>query len=423
MIDPWREEGAAQAFATRARRPRVRAFTFVLLGVLVWVASPWLQRPQPDLHAELQLQLAQARPPEVVAPVGDLLEAYDLARPATLRLEARCATPFGGRQVLGVGTGFFFSAEGAVLTAYHIVDVSASAAPCPVRYVGIDSERREFALELVGFDAYMDLAVLQADVEGAVPFIPLAARAPAPGTSVVAIGNSRGDFLEARAGRVTRLGVRAGRADFADGTIELTNALAPGDSGGPVVTERGEAVGVVSYISFNPSGMSSDTYVPPFLMGLALPREFAAYAVPVLTDSELVAAVAGGAERDVPVIGFSWRAGFDYDPSTGADDLGRRPGPIVQVVTPGGPGERAGLQSYVERPLLDDAGRRIGTVREADVIVAIDGRPTPTFASLLAEVRGKTIGQVVELTVQRGSATFRLPLELGARRSVFAGAP
>ena len=57
------------------------------------------------------------------------------------------------------------------------------------------------------------------------------------------------------------------------------------------------------------------------------------------------------------------------------------------------------------------------------MIVAIDGRPTPTFAALLAEVRGKQIGQVVELTVQRGPATFRLPLELGARRAVFAGAP
>jgi serine protease Do len=416
MTDPWRQEGAAQAIATRARRPRVRPFTFVLLGVLLWVASPWLQRAEPELS------LAQARPPEVLAPVGDLLEAYDLARPATLRLEARCATPFGGRQVLGVGTGFFFDADGAVLTAYHVVDASASNAPCPLRFVGIDPDRREYDLRLIGFDAYMDLAVLQADVDGAVPFIPLAARAPTPGTSVVAIGNSRGDFLEARAGRVTRLGVRAGRADFADGTIELTNALAPGDSGGPVVNAGGEAVGVVSYISFNPGGMSSDTYVPPFLMGLPLPREFASYAVPVGIGSELVAAVAGGAERDVPVIGFSWQSGLDYDPASSSADLGRRPGPIVLAVTPGGPGERAGLRPFTERPVLDDEGRRVGTVREADVIVAIDGTPTPTFALLLAEVRRKAIGQVIELTVQRGGATYRVPLELGARRAVMAGA-
>jgi S1-C subfamily serine protease len=418
MTDPWRHEGAAQALATRARKPRLRPFTFVLLALLVWVAAPLAQRSESP-----ELMLAQARPPEVVAPTGELLKAYELARPATLRLEARCTTPFGGRQVLGVGTGFFFDAEGSVLTAYHVVDASSSAADCAVRYVGIDPDRREFDLTLVGFDAYMDLAVMQADVAERVPFIPLAARAPTPGTAVVAIGNSRGDFLEPRAGRVTRLGVRAGRADFADDTIELTNALAPGDSGGPVVNARGEAVGVVSYISFNPSGMSSDAYVPPFLLGLALPREFASYAVPVGDDSALVDAVAEGAQRDVPVIGFRWSQGSDYEPRSGGLDLGPRPGPIVGAVTPGGPADRAGLRSVTERPLLDDEGRRIGTVVEADVIVAVDGTPTPTFAALLAEVRGKAIGQTVELTVQRAGATYRIPLELGARRAVFAGNP
>lgn len=419
MTDPWLQEGAAQAAATRAPRPRVRAFTFVLLAVLAAVAWPLWPRDVGDP----QLRFAQAVPPAVVAPQGDLLAAYELARPATLRVEARCANPVGRPQVLGVGTGFFFDAEGSVLTAYHVVDTSNGGAPCPVRYVGIDPERREYALRLVGFDAYMDLAVLAADVDGAVPFVPLAARAPSPGTEVVAIGNSRGDFLEGRAGRVTRLGVRAGRADFADGTIELTNALAPGDSGGPVVTVRGEAVGVVSFISFNPGGMSADANVPPFLMGLPLPREFAAYAVPVSVGSELVAAIAAGAQRDVPVIGFSWRPGDDYDPAGSAWDLGPRPGPIVNIVTPGGPAERAGLRSATERPVLDAEGRRVGTVREVDVIVAVDGRPTPTFASLIAEVRGKAIGQVVDLTVQRGGATFRFQLELGARRAVFAGAP
>ncbi len=417
MNDPWRHEGAAQANATQPRRPRIRVQTLLLFVLLVWVAWPWLTRPEP------QLQHAQAGPPPITAPTGDLLEAYELARPATLRLEARCVTAFGGRQVLGVGTGFFFDADGGVLTAYHVVDAASSIGECRVQYVGVDPDRREFDLELVGFDAYMDLAVLKAKVAGQVPFIPLAARAPTPGTPVVAIGNSRGAFLEARAGRVTRLGVRAGRADFADDTIELTNALAPGDSGGPVVNVRGEAVGVVSYISFNPTGMTSDAYVPPFLMGLALPREFASYAVPVGVGSELVEAVVAGEQRDVPVIGFQWSQGSDYDPKVGSGEFGPRPGPVVGQVAPGGPADRAGLRSLTERPILDAEGRRVGTVVEADVIVAVDGAATPTFASLLAEVRGKRIGQTVELTVQRGGATFRLQLELGARRSVFATQP
>jgi serine protease Do len=416
MFDPWRQQGASQAAATDVRSARVRPTTFVLLLALVAVAWPWLARPAP----ELQL-VQETRRPEVVAPTGDLLAAYEQARLATLRIEARCVTPFGRSQVLGVGTGFFFTDRGAVLTAYHVVDPSGSASDCPVSYVGVAPDRREVGLELVGFDAYMDLAVLQARVDERVPFIPLARALPSPGTAVVAIGNSRGDFLAARAGRVTRLGVRASRADFADDTIELTNALAPGDSGGPVLTARGDAVGVVSYISVNPGGMRSDAPLPPFLMGLPLARDFAAYAVPVLSESALVLAVAAGAQRDVPVIGFSWQQGYDYVPDRDGFDLGPRPGPIVSTVTPGGPGSRAGLRAFETLPVFDAAGNRIGNRPVADVIVAVDGTPTPTFAALLAVVRGKEIGQVIELTVQRSGATFKIPLELGARRQVFTG--
>jgi S1-C subfamily serine protease len=79
------------------------------------------------------------------------------------------------------------------------------------------------------------------------------------------------------------------------------------------------------------------------------------------------------------------------------------------------------LRAFEVRPIFDGAGNRIGSRPEADVIVAVDGTPTPDFATLLAVVRGKEIGQVIELTVQRSGATYKLPLELGARRQVFTG--
>jgi serine protease Do len=416
MIDPWEQQGAAAADAIGSRGGRPALAWFFVALALAWLL-PFGRLSAPAPVEQLQVQ-ARTQPP-IVAPTGELAKAFEVARDATMRIEVRCQATFGPRQVLGLGTGFFFRDDGAVLTAYHVVDASGASRECPVAWFGVLPDRREVRLDLVGFDAYMDLAVMQARVDAPVPFIPLARRTPTPGTDVVAIGNSRDDFLAARAGRITRLGVRAARADFADETIEMTNSLAPGDSGGPVLTARGEAVGVVSYISLNPSGMRSDTPIPPFLMGLALPRQFAAYAVPVGADSALVAALVAGAERDVPVIGFTWQQGFDYDPSTSDVDLGPRPGPIVGTVAAGGPAARAGLRAYEVRPRVDDGGNRVA-VPEADVIVAIDGVATPTFADLLAVVRGKSIGQVVELSVQRGGATFRLPLELGARRAVFA---
>lgn len=402
-----------EAAAIEEDPPRrgLRAFTWVLVLLLVVtaVASTQFRRAPEMVHVV-------DGPPPVEAPTGALADAYALARQATVRIEARCAGSFHGA-ALGVGTGFFVSEDGLLLTAYHVVDTGAGAA-CTVRWVAVTADEEEFPLELVGFDAYMDLAALRAKVDRRVPALPLAQRLPGPGTAVVAIGNSRNEFLGARSGRVTRLGVQAARANFASDTIELTNSLAPGDSGGPVVNTRGEAVGVVSYISFNPGAMSSQGYVPPYLRGLVLPREFASYAVPVTADSELVGAVLAGAQRDVPVIGFSWQQGYDYDPTVSGPYLGARPGPIVYRVAVGGPADQAGLRSLEERTVVNADGS-VSIERKADVIVAVDGVATPTFNELLAVVRGKSIGQVVTLTVQRGEATFRIELTLGAARSVF----
>ncbi len=397
----------------RAPRRGLRGVTFGLLALLAVIAVL-----APRLSAPDDLRHVQAGPPDPVAPTGALESAFEVAREAALRIEARCEA--GPRHaVLGVGSGFFASPDGGVLTAYHVVE-SDGGDRCPARYVAIDASGAEHALELIGFDAYFDLAWMRADVSGEVPYLKLATDAPRPGTEVVAIGNSRGDVIAPRAGRVTRLGVRAGRPDFADGTIEITAALAPGDSGGPVVTRSGEAVGVVSFISFTPGALQSDAYVPPFLRGVALPNDFASYAVPVARDADLVAAVRDGVRRDVPVIGFSWRPGFDYEPGRSAWPFGPRPGPVVVDVAPDGPADRAGLRPYRERPVRSETGDVIGVEREGDVIVAVDGTPTPTFEALLAEVRLKAIGETVTLTVQRGRATVRLDLVLGAKRDVFA---
>lgn len=423
-----RNETAAQAGLTqlevrpvpspeRARRTRrgLRVLFFVALSAFlgVYTAPMVLDRLQPSPQVLLH---TQASVPDPVAPTGVLAEVYKASRPATLRVEARCAT--GSRSgPLGVGTGFYVSEDGDVLTAYHVVE-SDDGGFCPIRYVGVEADGDEVTLEMIGFDAYFDIAWMRAKGADNPPFLPLVETSPRPGDEVVAIGNSRGDNLAPRAGRVLRLGVEASRADFADDTIELTAALAPGDSGGPVLNEAGEVLGVVSYISFAPDA-GTGGYVPPFLRGLDVPGGFASYAVPVSQESEIITAIQRGDQRDVPVIGFSWRPGFDYDPDEGDALFGRRPGPIVVEVAPGGPADRSGLLSYSERAVYGANGEVVDVERLADVIVAVDGEATPTFYDLLEAIRRKQVGETVSLTVQRGRTTVRLELELGAKRDVF----
>jgi S1-C subfamily serine protease len=390
-----------------------RRLTWLLLGFLLALGL-FTQRSTPERvyeHAQLGL-------PPVEAPTGQLAKVYEVARPASLQIEARSSDPSYLGAPIGIGTGFFISADGFVLTAYHVVDKSeigdSSDFRRSVKYVAKSPDETEYDLELIGFDAYFDLAILKAKVTADVPFLPLASTVSKEGDDIVAIGNSRNDFLEARAGTISRIGVdrptRGGR--FADDTIEVTAALAPGDSGGPVINEQGEVIGVVSFISFVPDRLNSDTdrSLPPFLRGIVTePRDFAAYAVPVSSSNDMIARLRMGERKDVPVIGFSW-ARFDYNPRTDEYQLGERPGPVVQEVQPGSPADLAGIQSL---QVVD------GELASADVIVAIDDESTETFYELLEVIYLKGVGETVTVTVQRGNEILNLTLELGAKSQVF----
>lgn len=396
--------------------PRISPSFFLLLfAVLIGFLA---ERPQLGSHEAVQ-RFGRPSPPPVEQPTGALLRAFTAAEPATVRIERRCVNRRGEAGAsIGQGTGFFITETGGLLSAYHVFDTTGNPARCNDQYFAVLHSGERVAVELTGFDAYLDLAYAEAAVTEPVQALSFASSAPRVGEQLVAIGNSRGEFNAARAGRVTRLGVSAGRADFADNTIELSNSLAPGDSGGPVLNRNGEVVGVVSYISYSPGSLSSTVPLPPFLRGAALTQAYASYAVPLHSNADLVGELQRGVSRDVPVIGFSWQEGFDYDPRTSEAYLGERRGPIVFSVQEGGPAWEAGLRSFVHERITNDAGA-VQVVVEADVIVAINGQPTPTFYELMNVVRTHNIGETIQLSVQRGKATFNIPLTLAARRAVF----
>lgn len=309
---------------------------------------------------------------------------FDDARAATFKLDET------GADGEGYGTGFFISADGYALSAYHVVEGAKTL-------TGTTPNNKTFALEVIGFDAAHDLALLKYNTKDKVAFLPLSSGIPPIGEPVLAIGNSGEQFLQPRAGKLLSLDAVAGRADFPPDTLEMSAPLDSGDSGGPILNSRGEVIGVVSYIRQDAKG-------------------FRSFAVPVRQKLPILADLQAGIKRDVPALGItSALDGPISEALFSTLGLGKKQGAVIEQVIPNSPAAKAGLRSLRD---LTPKGAEIPMI-EADVIIALNGFDTPTFDELLNQIRQKRIGDQVLLTVQRGRQTLEVKLVLAAKADIF----
>ena len=137
------------------------------------------------------------------------------------------------------GTGFFIGQDGTILTAAHVVDGCASTQVVS-RYLPKTSAR------IVATDTGQDLALLRARVRPPA-LLSLTDRPPGNGELIVYGYPAQSDALipSETTGRA-RPDLRR-RANWADnpGLWIEAGGVRPGFSGGPVVTEEGEAVGLI----------------------------------------------------------------------------------------------------------------------------------------------------------------------------------
>lgn len=347
---------------------------------------------------------APAAAPNATTRVG--ADVFQKLRPTAFRIEQRAANATTSPD--GIGTGFFISKDGLALTAYHVV---FGAKDLSARLVGSD---KRVPLEVIGFDDYNDIALLRVKVTDDVPFLPLAQTSPKIGDAALAIGNGGGAFLKDKYGTFERLDVASDRADFPSGTLELNAQLIPGDSGGPIINAKGEAVGVVSYIQVGGSSTGGSNL------------RIKSYAIPVTQSSKLVADLRGGVKRDAPVLGVS-RGGQIGNVAGALDDadelfpsvgLGSKLGVTFSGVQDGSPAAKAGLKPLV---LVDQGNQQQNRFPQfsGDVIVAIDGKAVRAWNDLVSQIRGKKIGDAIKLTVARGGQTVEVNVTLAARAEIY----
>jgi S1-C subfamily serine protease len=297
----------------------------------------------------------------------ELLDAYssavtravDLIAPAVVRIDA-------GR---GSGSGVIFTPDGLILSNCHVIDGARH-----VRVVMADG--RSLAADLVGDDADTDLAVVRADASSG-PGLPWAtfgdSRAVRVGQLAIAIGNPYGFQHSVTAGVVSALGrsLRSRTGRLIDDIVQTDASLNPGNSGGPLVTSRGEVIGI-----------NTATIQPAQGLCFAIASNTARYvAARLIRDGRIRRSYIGVAGQTVPIPRAVARA----------NQLAVSSGVFVVSVETNSPAAVAGL-------------------RDGDVVLAFAGQPVTGVDDLHRLLTDARIGATTSMTILRSGARRQITM-------------
>lgn len=292
--------------------------------------------------------------PAAAAPV-DLDAVAASAEPSIVEIDTRI--DYQGASANG--TGIIIGSGGEVLTNFHVVH-GADA-------IVVTTGGQQYPAVLLGFDRQHDIALLQVQGAGALPSAALGdSSTVAVGQPVVAIGNSDGtnNALSRSPGVVSELGRSLTAEDVFTGNSEtLTNLIAvqadvrAGDSGGALVNEVGQVIGVISAASvtfrMDPGGEG--------------------FAIPINDALGIAGQIRSGAASDSIHIGPPTLLGVGINGAQQNDS-----GLVIRDVMRGGPAYQAGL--------LD-----------GDVLISVDGTAVNSANELTTVLDRRYPGDVVDV--------------------------
>ena len=308
----------------------------------------------------------------------DLLDAYSAAvtaaaervSPSVVNVEIRQRpdnrqpSPSRPMELRGSGSGFVFTPDGFILTNSHVVHRASR--------LGVTlPDGRSFEAHLIGEDPDTDLAVIRVNADGLVPATLGDSKSIRVGQLVVAIGNPYGFQCTVTAGVVSALGrsLRSHSGRLIDDVVQTDAALNPGNSGGPLVTSRGEVIGVNTAV--------------------ILPAQGLCFAIAINTAKHVAGLLIRNGKIRRGHIGVAGQNVTLQRRLVHQHSLAVTSGILVISLEPKGPAHRAGL-------------------REGDVIVAYGSHPVASIDELHRLLTEEQVGTKIELTLLRSGEKLTL---------------
>lgn len=292
---------------------------------------------------------------------------------STVGITTQVTTNFWGytTQSAASGSGFIYSADGYIITNYHVIESASS-----IKVTLYDG--KSYDAQLVGYDESNDVAVLKIDAKDLTPVTIGDSDNLNVGDSVIAIGNPLGELtFSLTSGAVSALDREVTMSNNV--TMELIQtdcAINSGNSGGALFNLYGEVIGITNakYSGNSGSGASIDN------IGFAIPINSVRSIVDSIIEKGYVAK---------PYIGV-----MVSDVSDEAISYGTPAGAAVVSVTEGGPAEKAGLQAN-------------------DIITAAGGKEISGKSGLSSLIADCAAGDKLTLSVYRQGQTLTVTVTVG----------
>ncbi len=280
------------------------------------------------------------------------------------------------REGEGSGSGFVFTPDGFILTNSHVVHEADRIE------VTLNDGRRSGA-SLIGDDPDTDLAVIRITAPDLAPAPLGTSQRVKVGQLVVAIGNPYGFQCTVTAGVVSALGrsLRSRSGRLMDDVIQTDAALNPGNSGGPLITSRGEVIGVNTAMILPAQGLCFATSIDT--------AKFVA--ARLIRDGRVVRSFIGVAGQNVPL---PRRLVRYYN-------LPAESAVLIVSFEPDSPARRAGMQ-------------------EGDLVIAFDGTTVAGIDDLHKLLTDERLNRLVPVTVVRRTEKLTLQITPSENRGARA---